>query len=226
MRPAQAAGLLAVLAGVLVLSTGPTAAASAKGRPSPKPTTHVPPGRATPSPTASPTPQVSATTAAPTTTPRSTSLVAAPSVSATPVATAVAVRHTVTEAALASPSVAPRATASPAALPARHQPLRDDLALAGVAHSLARVATTSPQLPLGLFGVLLLFLVVQNRIDRRDPKLVLNDASSSLELEFRPVRGTIREPVRRHVPLTIAPAPGPVAATDTGVVGGAGSLPP
>ncbi len=53
------------------------------------------------------------------------------------------------------------------------------------------IAASNPQLPLGVLGAMLLFLLVQNRIDRKDPKLGLVNADGDLELEFRaPVRRT------------------------------------
>ena len=46
---------------------------------------------------------------------------------------------------------------------------------------------TKPQLPLALFVIVLLFLLVQNRIDRRDPKLAVAPTSAEPELTFGPV---------------------------------------
>jgi hypothetical protein len=48
---------------------------------------------------------------------------------------------------------------------------------------------TKPQLPLALLVIVLLFLLVQNRIDRRDPKLAVAPASAEPELTFGPVMG-------------------------------------
>ncbi|MDT7570064.1 MAG: large repetitive protein [Actinomycetota bacterium] len=46
---------------------------------------------------------------------------------------------------------------------------------------------TKPQLPLALFVIVLLFLLVQNRIDRRDPKLAAAPANAEPELTFGPI---------------------------------------
>jgi hypothetical protein len=46
---------------------------------------------------------------------------------------------------------------------------------------------TKPQLPLALFVIVLLFLLVQNRIDRRDPKLAAAPVSAEPELTFGPI---------------------------------------
>jgi hypothetical protein len=46
---------------------------------------------------------------------------------------------------------------------------------------------TKPQLPLALFVIVLLFLLVQNRIDRRDPKLAAAPRTAEPELTFGPV---------------------------------------
>jgi hypothetical protein len=45
---------------------------------------------------------------------------------------------------------------------------------------------TKPQLPLALFVIVLLFLLVQNRIDRRDPKLAAAPVTAEPELTFGP----------------------------------------
>jgi hypothetical protein len=46
---------------------------------------------------------------------------------------------------------------------------------------------TKPQLPLALFVIVLLFLLVQNRIDRRDPKLAVAPTTAEPELTFGPI---------------------------------------
>lgn len=46
---------------------------------------------------------------------------------------------------------------------------------------------TEPQLPLALLVVVVLFLLVQNRIDRRDPKLASAPLEAEPELDFGPV---------------------------------------
>jgi hypothetical protein len=217
MRPAWAGGLLAVLVGGVLLPAASAQAGSVVLRPTPKPTTKVPPGHASPSPTPSATVQATTTPATtPSSAPPATAAVVA--TVSSPVATSPPARP---RAVIVAPAPAPRPSLGPspvAARPvARHQPRRDDERLSDVAHSFARVATASPQLPLGVIGAVLLFLVVQNRIDRKDPKLAITDASSSVELDFRPVRRRLPEPERRRVPLTIRPVPGPVAATDTTV---------
>ncbi|MFN2538466.1 MAG: hypothetical protein ABR549_10000 [Mycobacteriales bacterium] len=87
-----------------------------------------------------------------------------------------------------------------------------------MAHSLTQAATTSPQLPLGLLATVVIFLLVQNRIDRRDPKLIVTDATSSRELEFRAAPRVKPRPARRRsVPVAISPAPGPISATDVAI---------
>jgi hypothetical protein len=45
---------------------------------------------------------------------------------------------------------------------------------------------TKPQLPLALFVIVVLFLLVQNRIDRRDPKLAAAPVAAEPDLEFGP----------------------------------------
>jgi hypothetical protein len=45
---------------------------------------------------------------------------------------------------------------------------------------------TKPQLPLALFVIVLLFLLVQNQIDRRDPKLAAAPVTAEPELTFGP----------------------------------------
>jgi hypothetical protein len=45
---------------------------------------------------------------------------------------------------------------------------------------------TRPQLPLALLFVVVLFLLVQNRIDRRDPKLAAAPVTAEPELSFGP----------------------------------------
>jgi hypothetical protein len=40
--------------------------------------------------------------------------------------------------------------------------------------------------PLALLAIVIFFLIVQNRIDRRDPKLALAAVSADEDLEFRP----------------------------------------
>lgn len=229
--PARAAAALAVLlaAGLsaLVLEASPAGAAPHQAahqqphqhRPTPKPSSKVPPGHAspTPSPTPSPSARVTApATAVPSSTTRSTPSAAA--TSAAPAATARAVAHHTTPVAVvtARPTATRRAaTPQPTAT---HQRWREDETFGAAAHSIAKVATTSPQLPLGVLGAVLLFLAVQNRIDRRDPKLAVSDASSSLEMEFHAVRRRTPEPPRRRtVPLTIRTAPGAITATDIAV---------
>ena len=217
MRPAWAGGLFAVLAGCLVLSAAPADAGTGALRPSPKPTAKVPPGHATPSATSSPTVQATpSATATPADTP---SAAAAVTPAGTPVAPSSprAFPGTVVVAPPAPPRLSVSRPAAPDQPVTQHQPQRDDERLSDVAHSFARVATASPQLPLGVIVAVLLFLVVQSRIDRKDPKLAITDASSSVELEFRPVRRPLPEPERRHVPLTIRPVAGRVAATDVAV---------
>jgi hypothetical protein len=54
-----------------------------------------------------------------------------------------------------------------------------------------------PQLPLALLLVVALFLLVQNRIDRRDPKLAGSDVEEEPDLEFRPVSRVVQRVVPR-----------------------------
>lgn len=91
----------------------------------------------------------------------------------------------------------------------------DDRAELGpLVQSLSQGATSNPQLPLGLFAVLGLFLMVQNRIDRRDPKLSATQAWSSVELDFRPVRRAPAAVRRRELPVRLHQVDRPVRAAD------------
>lgn len=123
------------------------------------------------------------------------------------------------------PGVLPRATTSPAssARPRATQPAapeqfrlhHDERAELGpIVHSLSQGATSNPQLPLGLFGVLGVFLLVQNRIDRRDPKLAVTQAWSSVELEFAAVRRKPAAVRKAQLPVRLRQVERPVAATD------------
>ena len=213
--PARAGSILVVLAAALAAWSAPAEASPNKSKPTPKPTTDVRPGHGnTATPTPTPTPVATATGS-----PKATPL-ATPAATAVPVATTAAAVAPVrqgqpqdreTPEATARPSASPRATAAAA----QHQRRRDSEGLSTVAHSFAQAATTSPQLPLGLLAAVLLFLAVQNRIDRRDPKLSVTEASSSLELEFRTIRRPEPPAVRRRrVPVLLSPAAGAVNATD------------
>jgi hypothetical protein len=75
--------------------------------------------------------------------------------------------------------VAKAAAALPGALPGTDVP-------AAIKNVLSRTIT-KPQLPLALLVIVLLFLLVQNRIDRRDPKLASAPNSPEPELAFGPI---------------------------------------
>lgn len=68
----------------------------------------------------------------------------------------------------AATPAAPRARTAPRRLAA--QPARP-AGVAPVAKALTGIATNDPQLPLGILVVVATFLLVQGRIDRKDPKL-------------------------------------------------------
>lgn len=59
-------------------------------------------------------------------------------------------------------------------------------ALPGVAAGTAEAVADTPGIPLGIAAVVVLFLLVQNRIDRRDPKLALARIEDDEPLEFTP----------------------------------------
>lgn len=209
-------GVLMLLLGTSALAGSPAAAAgpatagmqAAPKSPSPKPTT---PGKGggkpTPAPTAVPT---TAPTPTPTTarTPAPTSPPTSPPTGTPRTPTAAPARDVVTGPGTpgsrpprgAAPVVP--ATASPTAAPPSPTPTarpEDDSTarrtFAQVGESLA-VATRDPQLPLGVLLAVVVFVLVQNRIDRRDPKLHAQGLGPPLDLEFAP-------PVRR----TDAPRP-------------------
>lgn len=85
----------------------------------------------------------------------------------------------------------PAATRSPSARPveaadAANPRRRFDQVTGGLAS-----AASNPELPLGALGAMLLFLLIQNRIDKRDPKLALAHDEDAFELAFAaPVRRT------------------------------------
>ena len=64
--------------------------------------------------------------------------------------------------------------------------VRRDVPLTGAIKGVIGSTITKPQLPLALFVILVLFLLVQNRIDRRDPKLAAAPIEAEPELEFGP----------------------------------------
>ncbi|MBK5306542.1 MAG: Ig-like domain repeat protein [Frankiaceae bacterium] len=76
-------------------------------------------------------------------------------------------------------AVARATTAIPGALPGTDVP-------EAIKNALGQTIT-KPQLPLALFVVVLLFLLVQNRIDRRDPKLAIAPSTAEPELTFGPI---------------------------------------
>lgn len=51
-------------------------------------------------------------------------------------------------------------------------------------HNLVRSSVNHPQAPLALGAMVLLFLLVQHRIDRRDPKLAVVRRRAGEDLEF------------------------------------------
>ncbi|MDT7572878.1 MAG: hypothetical protein QOE05_3052 [Actinomycetota bacterium] len=53
-----------------------------------------------------------------------------------------------------------------------------------VVQNLVQRSVQHPEAPLALGAVVLLFLLVQHRIDRRDPKLRVSPRGMSEELEF------------------------------------------
>jgi hypothetical protein len=59
-------------------------------------------------------------------------------------------------------------------------------ALPGLAGDTVAAAAKSPSLPIGIGLVVVLFLLVQNRIDRRDPKLAFAPTEDDEPLEFVP----------------------------------------
>ena len=80
----------------------------------------------------------------------------------------------------------------PIALPAVHpqpRPLPVDLgtALPTVAVQTVGAVARTPEWPLGIAVVVLLFLLMQNRIDRRDPKLAQARLEDEAPLEFAPL---------------------------------------
>ena len=58
-------------------------------------------------------------------------------------------------------------------------------AVQGVVHAVG-AAGGGTGFPLLLIGLVLVFLVVQNRIDRRDPKLALASIAADDTVEFQP----------------------------------------
>ena len=84
--------------------------------------------------------------------------------------------------------------AEPIALPdvvAQPRPLPVDLgtALPTVAAQTVGAVARTPEWPLGIVGVVLVFLLVQNRIDRRDPKLSHAHVEDEAPLDFEPLSG-------------------------------------
>jgi hypothetical protein len=54
--------------------------------------------------------------------------------------------------------------------------------------TVVRRSVERPELPLSLLAVVAMFLLVQHRIDRRDPKLAQAPRHEPADLVFRPVR--------------------------------------
>lgn len=170
--------------------------------PKPKPST---PGKGggkpTPAATAQPTTApTTAPTMAPTRTASAAPTRAAPTGAATTAATsrpatrpAPVVRLTTS----ATPTPAPAPAGPTPSVTAPTPDSREDdstarRTFAQVGESLA-VATRDPQLPLGVLLAVVVFVLVQNRIDRRDPKLATARTTAPTDLEFSP-------PVRRSDP--------------------------
>jgi hypothetical protein len=79
-------------------------------------------------------------------------------------------------------------------------PAGGGLSGAGAVEAIRDIATETirrPQLPLILILLVLGFLLVQNRIDRRDPKLAGAPVDTEAELDFRPLSTRTYPPVPR-----------------------------
>ena len=160
---------------------------------------HHPHPHATPTPTPTPVQTPVATpTAAPTT---------APTPAAAPVHAARPTKHYVRRVAPAAAAVAPasRPSVKPAAPRPVHRPVAPPQP-SSLTTAITHVDQLAPQLkrnaslPLGLLAAVFLFLAVQGRIDRRDPKLRVTEASSTDELTFSLPRGlpqTVARPLGR-----------------------------
>ncbi|MGB8651962.1 MAG: hypothetical protein WCD35_15020, partial [Mycobacteriales bacterium] len=89
------------------------------------------------------------------------------------------------------PSLAADRSAVPRPAPAPQQVRisgRHDVIDAPEAARRIAVATTrDPQLPLAVLAVMMLFLLVQSRIDHKDPKLADHEPPQDAELSFGPV---------------------------------------
>jgi hypothetical protein len=183
-----------------VVKPNPSVSASSKPKPprgkpgSPTPTPS-PTATATPTRSASPRPAVtSGTTTAATPTTSSPVPEASPTRRGSRQG-AVAGSGTSTATTTATPTATPAPPASPAPAPAPAALAPDLRSAPAVARRIARVATNDPQLPLGILVLVGLFLLVQGRIDRRDPTLLRAWADYPEELDFDP-------------PATGTPAPG------------------
>lgn len=86
----------------------------------------------------------------------------------------------------AEPIVLPASAARPQP---RSLPVDLGTALPTVAAKTAEAVARTPEWPLGIAGVVLIFLLVQNRIDRRDPKLIQARLEDEAPLEFTPLSG-------------------------------------
>lgn len=64
----------------------------------------------------------------------------------------------------------------------------DDLAVPRAIRDTVTQTLAKPTLPLALLAIVFLFLVAQNRIDRRDPKLAAAPLEAEPELDFQPFR--------------------------------------
>lgn len=75
------------------------------------------------------------------------------------------------------------------AVPSQRRPVGLGEALPTVAVQTVGAVARTPEWPLGIAVVVLLFLLVQNRIDRRDPKLATTRLEDEAPLEFAPLSG-------------------------------------
>ena len=189
----------AVLAGPL--------ASTAEAAPKPKPTDR-PGGK----PGSSPLPTIAPTPAPTTAAPRPATTTAAPrpaTTTAAPRPATTSAPRTVSRPRRLGPPTAPSTTAparpSTTPSPAAAVPEDDSTArrtFESVSETLA-VAGRDPELPLGVLAVVAAFLLLQNRIDRRDPKLAGagGDREVDPDLAFRPpVRMPSAPQPRRQLP--------------------------
>lgn len=80
-------------------------------------------------------------------------------------------------------TAAPSPTGTAAAVATRHRDQEPSGAPA-VARRIVKVTSSDPGLPLGILVLVVVFLVLQNRIDRKDPKLT--GLPPQVDLDFGP----------------------------------------